>query len=608
MNARSWFLNASAICMSVGIAIILFGVGLQMYSGYEPPILPLDWVLSASWVSIGGSVLIHWWCWYSSHRCTRIASYRLEALITNIALLSFALCCLVIGWSTMGFQSYELPACPCADQFYGRLCIPCTCSGHGICDDGIDGTGECYCDARYDGLACDECISHAQNYPLCTCERVWTGAGCESCAVGYNCSTYPNVTCATGWNQTGVGLDGFPVCDACAAGYGGDPSKNCMRCLGGEDTPCNGLGTCWDNDHYEQMVWPQVKDQCTRTFEVCDSHADCATSNCRGVCQSRFAPPVGPSAQWSETFDNTLCSSDADCNFALNEAFEGVLPDEWWDEGRCAERVCCEEHRFGNATCFDCQGAGRFPPACDACPGWNDTIDNDATICNGHGTCVPEIDINNNYVQMMCLCSSTWVEQDCRCNRGPDGLCHSCAQGFYLPADPVLSALAGKGIAAHGDCLPCPGAEYGTGLAACNFLQGYGQCIYADTVAVEHLDRIGTCACTNAIGAPPQIAATGPTCSDAPPGFFTREGNILACPRVLRTGVCNDQSRWETTRLDGSTFETCVEVCGGEIGMVATCDQGTCACNNTDISSDPAMQIFYEQGFNGLCRKKVLLV
>ena len=29
--------------------------------------------------------------------------------------------------------------------------------------------------------------------------------------------------------------------------------------------------------------------------------------------------------------------------------------------------------------------------------------------------------------------------------------------------------------------------------------------------------------------------------------------------------------------------------------MVATCDQGT-ACNNTDISSDPAMQIFYEQG------------
>ena len=624
MYARSWFLNASAICISIGIMFVLTGIGIQYYSEYQPPTLPLDWVLAAVWVCIGGSVSIHWWCWFASQRCTRVSTYRFEALITNIALLATALACLTVGWGSMGMQSFELPPCPCAPGFYGRLCEPCDCSGHGACDDGVDGTGECFCDALYDGLRCDACIKHAVGYPSCACERVWTGDTCASCAIGFDCSAYPNVTCAVGWNQTGVGDDGYPICGECLPGFGGDPTKDCMPCLGGVP-PCNDRGTCWDNVKYETSVWdcsgddcaegiPEggVKDRCTRTFDVCTTDADCGTSNCRGVCQSRFAPPVGPSAQWSNTFDDKPCTQNSDCNFAFDTSFTGVLPFNWWDEGRCTERVCCEEARYGNATCFDCVDAsgaptiGRMAPACDACPGWNHTVDIDGqTICNGHGTCVPEIDIANDYVGMQCLCSSTWSESDCRCARGLDGKCHACAQGFYLDVDVVESALAGRGVSKPGACNPCPGAEGGTGLAACNFLKGYGQCIYAEDVTPATLDRVGSCACTTSIDAPPQIAATGPECGDAPPGFFERDGDILACPRVLRTGDCREGARWTSTLQDGTTYETCVEMCGGAFGLVATCDDGSCTCNETDISPSPDIEMFYVKGFNGLCRKKI---
>jgi len=611
MHARAWFVNACAVSISIGIALILFGVVLRQYSSYEEITLPLDWVLSAVWISLGGAVSIHWWCWYAAHRCTRVVSYRAEALLTNTVLLFFACGLLLIGWGTMAFQSFEMPPCPCASGFYGRLCEACDCSGHGACDDGIDGSGECFCDPLYDGLNCETCISRAQGYPSCACERVWTGDRCDICAVGYDCSAWPIVTCAKGWNQTGES-DGYPVCDACLPGYGGDPSKDCMPCLGG-DPPCNDRGTCWDNVLYESLVWPVVKDQCTRTFDVCSSDSECSSSNCQGVCHSKFAPPEGPTQQWIETFEGSLCKEDSECNFARTDFDDAGLPEGWWQEGQCVQKVCCEEARYGNATCFDCHDAngnptvGRLPPACDACPGWNHTVDiNGQTVCNGHGTCVPDINIDGGYLSMMCACSSIWSEDDCRCARNADGLCESCAQGFYLEADPVLSAIAGRGISKPGVCEPCSGAEDGTGLAACNFMRGYGQCIYAEDVTATNLDRVGTCACTTAIDAPPQIAATGERCQDAPPGFFKVGEEIRTCPRVLRTGSCVDGARWESTSLQGDVYETCVEMCGGAFGIVATCEEGHCACNETDFLPQENLEAHYELGFNGLCRKTVV--
>ena len=593
---------------------------MQRLSGYDPPALPLGWIMSLVWVVLGIALTVHWWCWLAAHKCTRIRRVRMEAVVTNAVMLASACAAIIVGLGTMGFQSFELPLCPCEPGFYGRTCDACDCSGHGLCDDGVDGTGECFCDALYDGERCDACVQRAGGYPDCACDAFWTGADCATCAVGFNCSTDP-ITCAEGWVQTGPG----PVCGACDDNYGGDPTKGCRRCLGDAGV-CNGRGLCWDNARYASRVWecddcaPGVPDgglhnQCTRTFFACDDDSDCATSNCRGVCQSLYAPPVGPTQQWVDSFGDKPCRTDAECNFERTAFDDAGLPDGWWQEGQCTERVCCEEHRYGNATCFNCTDAdgspsiGRMPPACDACPGFDAAVDQDGqTICNGHGTCVPSIDPEGAYEGMRCACAGVWSESDCRCLSDGAGNCSACAVGFHLPVDPIQSMLAGHGVSAHGPCDPCPGAENGTGLGACNFMRGYGQCIYADDITPgarleERLARVGTCACTTALDAPPQIAATGPACADAPPGFFD-DGAIRPCPRVLVTGACVDGARWNYTRLDGSEHEICVEVCGGTFGLVATCtDAGHCECNASDFLPDPGLEAHYALGFNGLCRK-----
>ena len=49
----------------------------------------------------------------------------------------------------------------CSGGFYGRNCLPCPtalenvpCSGHGVCSDGVNGTGACSCGAGYAGVNC----------------------------------------------------------------------------------------------------------------------------------------------------------------------------------------------------------------------------------------------------------------------------------------------------------------------------------------------------------------------------------------------------------------------------------------------------------------------
>ena len=538
MHARLWFLNASAVSISVGLATMIAGHGLQRASAYDAPEIPLQWYMSLAWIGLGVAATVQWWCWLAAHRCTRVRVYTSEAVATNVVLLSFALLSIVVGWATM--TSYELPLCPCPDGRFGPSCEPCDCSGHGVCDDGVLGTGECYCDPRYDGIACDACAARAAGYPDCACDRIWTGDRCETCAVGFNCSTDP-VTCADGWLQTGA--DTYPICGACAPNHGGDPLRACTPCAGG-DPPCNGRGTCWDNANYEALVWEAgAKDTCTRTFETCDADLDCATSNCRGVCQSLFAPPVGPTQQWADAFSGKSCRADDECNFARTAFDDAGLPDGWWQEGQCTERVCCEEHRYGNATCFDCTdedgspSIGRMAPACDRCPGFDPDVDREGqTICNGHGTCLPATGPDGAYESMQCGCQSTWIGADCRCLRGADGLCSACATGFHLPWTPAGPRRTRRRGPGQPRAPPRRGERRGCRLPL--------------TARVLHLRDDITA------GADPEarLARGNLRVHDGPrrrparrhgtrvragaPGIFHADGTIQPCPRVLRTGDC----------------------------------------------------------------------
>lgn len=49
-------------------------------------------------------------------------------------------------------------------------CLPCECDSTGSLNDFCDLTsGQCSCNARFDGKHCDRCKDGYFNYPECTC-------------------------------------------------------------------------------------------------------------------------------------------------------------------------------------------------------------------------------------------------------------------------------------------------------------------------------------------------------------------------------------------------------------------------------------------------------
>ena len=49
--------------------------------------------------------------------------------------------------------------------FYIYLACTCNQNGTHVCD---TATGECHCNARYNGTLCDECAEGFANFPYCT--------------------------------------------------------------------------------------------------------------------------------------------------------------------------------------------------------------------------------------------------------------------------------------------------------------------------------------------------------------------------------------------------------------------------------------------------------
>ncbi len=96
------------------------------------------------------------------------------------------------GWSGPECECFGIENCTqCADGYFGKKCQPCAggtglkqCSGHGICNDGVDGDGSCICEQlssyAFKGTTCSECYSSA-----------FQGEECEICLggeiVGFNC-------------------------------------------------------------------------------------------------------------------------------------------------------------------------------------------------------------------------------------------------------------------------------------------------------------------------------------------------------------------------------------------------------------------------------------
>lgn len=404
--------------------------------------------------------------------------------------------CQCFGNATAGFWSGQ--RCDiCASGYWGVACknrcpvgVARICNGHGVCSDGLRGTGNCACDA-----------SNVNGY--------WAGASCEVCAEGNfgakcdkRCNGFNGSQPCTGHGTCNGGFAGDGTCE-CAPTYGAyDCSANCLVVNG---QVCNGHGVCQDGAS--------------------------RSSNCECFSASNFGFWTGDAC--------TSCAVGfygASCILPCPSS-EGIV---------CAGHGTCDEGASGSGKCT-CQSGWSGVRCSRQCDGGA------ANPCTGHGTCQQDTGACE------CYQSTTfgfWSGQNCT---GCDAL--------YLSADctvacPRASATDnvtcnGVGRCFQGLCSNCPGGYCGD---AC---QSSGE------------------ACSGQVCT--QFGFWGPTCTSECPGLNAAGANTtcykngVCSDGVLGTGQCNCYS--------GFWGSDCSRVCPG--GSATPCNNfgscssatGTCVCN-----------------------------
>ena len=261
-------------------------------------------------------------------------------------------------------SSYFLPypqCWSCIPGIYGSDCdhecpggLENLCNSNGDCHDGLNGSGQCSCDSRFDGDACDECAPGFKNYPHCDeCLDGFYGPSCEVCP-GEDEPCGEHGDCDDG--ITGSGLcrcdDGFDgdLCDHCLAGFF---SVLCEPCPG-EDGPCGNHGICEDGMEGGGTC------QCIDRFQG-DACEECSEDFWGPECESC---PGGLH----------VCNDQGDCSDGID------------GDGKCE----CYAN-FSGEVCDQCAD-GFFGPSCESCPEENEIPCSGIGICNdglyGDGLCV----------------------------------------------------------------------------------------------------------------------------------------------------------------------------------------------------------------------------
>uniref|UniRef100_A0A7N4PTT9 Stabilin 1 n=1 Tax=Sarcophilus harrisii TaxID=9305 RepID=A0A7N4PTT9_SARHA len=246
----------------------------------------------------------------------------------------------------------------CCPGFFGTLCEPCpggpggNCSGHGQCQDGLLGNGECRCHEGFHGTACEGCelgrygpdcagvcnCGHGmcQDGLLgdgsCSCNVGWKGPRCDQELVGqlwraplhpalgaglteacFSPSSCINASCVCSAGYTGNGTSCSEV-DPCAQNHGGcSLNANCTKVAPGQRT-C----TCKEGYSGDGELCLEVN-SCLIKNGGCHARAECTPTGHGQVacnCGPGYAgdgiqscDPDNPCAQ-----DNGGCSRFASCN------------------------------------------------------------------------------------------------------------------------------------------------------------------------------------------------------------------------------------------------------------------------------------------------------
>jgi hypothetical protein len=416
----------STILAFFGTVGVIAGWVLLSVAQYGFPPLPTGWVVAMLLNVVGVAGLV------------TAVSMLLHRKVTDkmYAYLHLVLACMVLGVGirTLLLHPLEIAKCPCSPGFWGGRCEPCTCV-NGVCNDGVEGTGDCLCDLGWAGEDCDVCAATYQGEKCDECKRgFWKPLeGCKECYPGY-AGTMCN-QCAANWKveSDDLGL----LCRRCEPSYYGPYCHyaNTTKCKEQGDS----LAFAKDNDWWRANVY--TGNTCTPSGDSCGNPYDCESSNCKGQC-----------VRGDET-SGDICEDDLECG----EGFS------------CEYKVCCLENKLADGSC-ECGRSGYVfeGSTCAKCPGFDGVYS--ASICSGHGTCAAAFG-GEDVVGLRCVCNSqgtapfpSWSGESCGCLIDDiGGACTACSDGYFGP-----------------NCTSCPG---GAGISQCSKhgvcndgLQGDGAC------------------------------------------------------------------------------------------------------------------------------------
>jgi hypothetical protein len=237
-------------------------------------------------------------------------------------------------------------ACPAGQLCGNGTCVvqPCTaltCNGNGTCD---DATGECACNAGFDGLNCEVCASGFVGWPGC-------GAVCTSDADCDDSNACTSDVCTAGSGCLRVPVDGKPcddgdVCtagDACQAGAckpggvcdDGDTctADTCQPGVGCKATPIAAMnGKPCDDDDACTSSTTCVSGACSGgSLDACDDGNECTSDACDSATGCTHEPNTLPCAL------DTACSLAAACLDGACTSLFGVDCD---DGDPCTSDAC----------------------------------------------------------------------------------------------------------------------------------------------------------------------------------------------------------------------------------------------------------------------------
>ena len=359
---------------------------------------PMTWIYGVILFTLANATLL-----------TSVTTYALDAKFKPIKIYVMCICIAFVGYSVGIMYQHPLSVTqvPCPPNEYGSVssstneCLPCDCA-NGVCDEGREGTGECFCYGRWAGERCDECAPHVVSVetlgsPTCDfCQVGWSyESNCTTCYPGYageNCTQCaPHVQtwrmprskrrdgdAGSPYNRSVGGLNPWHEArqdmiwiDADSVGTAStldtDDNDWVLRCDGCASSEIREYGQAYETD---------------RNTRHC-SLADCSSDELSTVKSNAFPPEI--------TLSDTVCYDDYDCEFS----WLCVKASRNKVTGVCAS---LSRESFG----CDCGSIGATGPSCLFC-------DQISIRSCGEGTCTwTQTGATPLEGYVSCACKTDW--------------------------------------------------------------------------------------------------------------------------------------------------------------------------------------------------------